>query len=160
MNAQDSKDGKAADELALLVDVLKLASLINRPMRDAVAQANALSINELRVLMALDGEGACAGHELSELIGMPPMNVSRALASLVESGLGVELEDQSNRRRKPFRLTPAGHAAARALEPHLGQLAAFLLEPLDNTERAALSAILAKLEPHLRDWPGARPSAS
>ena len=67
--------------------MLKFASLISRPMRDGVADPAGLSSNELRILMALSGEGESAGHYLAELMGMHAMNVSRALASLHAMGL-------------------------------------------------------------------------
>src|SRR5262249_32710498 len=57
-------------EIDLLVAILRFASVISRPMRDGVADPAGFSSNELRILMALSGEGDSAGHDLAELMGM------------------------------------------------------------------------------------------
>ncbi len=100
-------------EIELLVSMLKFASLISRPMRDGVADPAGLSSNELRILMALSGEGESAGHDLAELMGMHAMNVSRALASLHAMGLVEQVRKPRNRRRKPYRVEHAGRKGAR-----------------------------------------------
>jgi hypothetical protein len=51
------------DNVALLIDLLKLATFIAGPMRDGVAEPLALSSNDLRVILALGGEGELAGHD-------------------------------------------------------------------------------------------------
>ena len=96
------------EDAALLVDQLKLGTFIARPMREGVAEPMGLSPNDLKIILALGGEGELAGHELSEIMGLPPMNVSRAIAALRTRGLVESGEDASNRRRKPVRLTAAG----------------------------------------------------
>ena len=62
MAKRRKSDGKGNHEIDLLVWMLKFASLISRPMRDGVADPAGLSANELRLLMALSGEGESAGH--------------------------------------------------------------------------------------------------
>src|SRR5277367_7003929 len=89
-------------EIALLVAMLRFSSIISRPMRDGVADPAGFSSNELRILMALSGEGESAGHDLAELMGMHAMNVSRALASLHDMGLVAAAGNSKNRRRKPY----------------------------------------------------------
>jgi DNA-binding MarR family transcriptional regulator len=135
-----------------LIDLLKVATLIHRPMRDGVADPLNLSPNELRVLMALGGEGAMAGHELAELIGMPPMNVSRALSSLHGMGLVEQIDDPTNRRRKPHVLNGAGIDCFRAMEPRIAAVADFLFGKLSVSERSQLRALLEKLDAQLIDW--------
>ena len=54
-------DGTRNHEIDLLVAMLEFASLISRPMRDGVADPAGLSSNELRILMALTGEGGVRG---------------------------------------------------------------------------------------------------
>ena len=70
-------------DIRLLVAILRFASLISRPMRDGVGDLVGFSSNELRILMALSDEGASAGHDLAELMGMHAMNVSRDRKSVV-----------------------------------------------------------------------------
>jgi DNA-binding MarR family transcriptional regulator len=139
-------------DIGLLVAMLRFASMINRPMRDGVADPEGLSLNELRVMMSLGGEGELAGHELAELIGMQPMNVSRALATLGEVGWVEQFADPVNRRRKPHRLSPAGWEAHKAMGPEIAEVAAFLFKTLTKTERDALGAIMEKLTVQIGDW--------
>ena len=140
------------DEIDLLVAMLKFASLISRPMRDGVADPARLSSNELRILMALTGEGECAGHYLAELMGMHAMNVSRALASLHAMGLVEPVRRRGNRRRKPYRVSARGAAAHVALEPNIAQVARFLFGALTAQERSGLKKILAKLDRQVLAW--------
>src|SRR5579863_3443858 len=106
--------------------MLRYASVISRPMRDGVADPAGFSANELRLLMALSGEGESAGHDLAELMGMHAMNVSRALASLHAMGLIDQVANPRNRRRKPHRVNRRGAASYRAMKPHIAQVARFL----------------------------------
>lgn len=147
-----SKQPSADQDIALLVAMLRYASLISRPMRDGVADPAGLSSNELRILIALAGEGDSAGHDLAELMGMHAMNVSRALASLKRMGLVEPVKNAANRRRRPFRLTARGNATRAALETSLGRVARFVLGTLSAKERQALAGTLAKLDRQVRAW--------
>jgi DNA-binding MarR family transcriptional regulator len=146
------KAGRTNHEVELLVAMLKLASLISRPMRDGVADPAGLSSNELRILMALSGEGESAGHSLAELMGMHAMNVSRALASLQAMGLVEPVRHSRNRRRKPYRVSTRGARAHVALEANIGEVARFLFGVLTAQERASLERILAKLDRQVLSW--------
>jgi DNA-binding MarR family transcriptional regulator len=140
------------DEIELLVAMLKFATLISRPMRDGVADPAGLSANELRLLMALAGEGEGAGHDLAELMGMHAMNVSRALASLHSMGLVELVKNPKNRRRKPYRVSARGTKAHGALEPAIAHVARFLFGSLTAAERATLKRILVKLDRRVLTW--------
>lgn len=144
--------GRPGTEIALLVAVLKYASLVSRPMRGDVADPVNLSCNELRILLALSGEGDSAGHHLAELMGMHAMNVSRALASLRRMGLVEPVPDRKNRRRRPFRISARGAAACAALQPYIARVAQFLFAPLSADERASLARIVAKLDEQVLRW--------
>jgi DNA-binding MarR family transcriptional regulator len=139
-------------DIVLLVAMLRYASVISRPMRDGVADPAGYSANELRLLMALSGEGESAGHDLAELMGMQAMNVSRALASLHSMGLIEPTENSRNRRRKPYRVSTRGAAAYAALLPHISQVARFLFGTLSARERVQLKGLLAKLDQRVSEW--------
>ena len=139
-------------DIDLLVAMLRFASVISRPMRDGVADAVGFSANELRILMALSGEGESAGHDLAELMGMHAMNVSRALASLHHMGFVEPAENSANRRRKPYRISPRGAAAYVAMKPRIAQIARFLFGVLSAEERSDLERILAKLDQRVLEW--------
>jgi len=132
--------------------MLRYASLISRPMRDGVADPAGLSPNELRILIALSGEGESAGQDLAELMGMHAMTVSRALGSLRRMGLVERVRDARNRRRRPYRLSARGRTARRALEPNLARVGRFLLAALSARERAVLGGMLEKLYRQVTAW--------
>ncbi len=73
-------------QIELLVQLLKLSSFINGPMQDGVASPNKLALNELKIALCLGREGALAGHDIAEIMGIAPMNVSRSLSSLLQRG--------------------------------------------------------------------------
>jgi DNA-binding MarR family transcriptional regulator len=139
-------------KIDLLVAMLRFASVISRPMRDGVADPAGFSANELRILMALSGEGESAGHDLAELMGMHAMNVSRALSSLHAMGLVEPAKNSKNRRRKPYRISARGASAHLALEPRIAQIADFLFGALTSAERGALKKTLAKLDRQVSVW--------
>jgi DNA-binding MarR family transcriptional regulator len=139
-------------QIELLVAMLRFSSIISRPMRDGVADPAGFSSNELRILMALSGEGESAGHDLAELMGMHAMNVSRALSSLHEMGLVEAAKNSKNRRRKPYRISARGASAHLALQPRIAQIASFLFGALTPAERRALRKILGKLDRQVMAW--------
>ncbi len=136
-----------------LVQLLKLSSLITRPMQEGVSSPNGLSVNELSIMMCLGGEGELAGHEISRIMAIPPMNVSRSLASLLERGWIDPASDASNRRRKPVRLSAAGWTAYRSMTPDTAKVAEHLLATLSVRERAALTRLVAKIIDRVEAWP-------
>jgi DNA-binding MarR family transcriptional regulator len=152
MAARKKTRDRNSGEIGLLVAILKFASLISRPMRDGVADPAGFSSNELRILMALWGEGESAGHDLAELMGMHAMNVSRALASLHDMGLVEQVANSSNRRRKPYRISARGVAAYAAMEPLIAKIARFLFGALTPGERYRLKRSLAKLDRQVLQW--------
>ena len=128
-----------AERFDLLIQLLKLGSMINAPMNEGVCQPCGISQIELKVVMALAGEGELAGHELVQLMGVPAMNVSRAIATLRERGLVEDCADPDNRRRKPVRLTADGHAAYAATMPDIAAVASALLGSLTARERRSFA---------------------
>ncbi|MDP3677176.1 MAG: MarR family winged helix-turn-helix transcriptional regulator [Novosphingobium sp.] len=142
----------AREDVVLLIRLLKLASLINTPMNDGVCEPTGISQIELKVLMALSGEGELAGHDLVEIMGMPAMNVSRALAALRARGWIEDCADPHNRRRKPVRLTAEGRTAYDRLEPLLAAVAGALVGKLGKAERQRLGQTSDKLIAAMADW--------
>jgi DNA-binding MarR family transcriptional regulator len=150
--ARSERRDRHDHQIGLLVAMLRFASLISRPMRDGVADPAGFSSNELRILMALSGEGESAGHDLAELMGMHAMNVSRALSSLHAMGLVEPARNSKNRRRKPYRISARGAGAHIALEPRIAKVAGFLFGALTAPERRTLSKILTKLDRQVLAW--------
>jgi len=139
-------------DVVLLRQLLKLSSIISRPMALGVASHFQVSTNELRVMMAIGGEGPLAGHDISERMAIPPMNVSRALALLAERGWTERVSDPGNRRRRPVQLSEKGWAAYRAMTPDIGAVADHVLGRLSKAERTSFDAILTKLIDQVEGW--------
>ena len=142
----------ASDQVEILIDLLKVATKIGRPMRDGVADPEDVSVTELRILLALGGEGALAGIDLAELMAMQPMNVSRALNSLEGLGLVEPTDNQTNRRRKPYRLSVTGRAKFRKMNDRMSKVAQFVFETLKPSELRQVDKILRKIEDRLNEW--------
>lgn len=144
--------GAADETVQLFVQLLKLSSLISGPMQDGVAEPNKVGLNEIKILMCLGGEGALAGHDITEIMAIPPMNVSRALASMAERGWVEPVADPENRRRKPVQLSAAGWNAHGAMTPDIAAVAGYILGKLSPAERAALSKTAFKIIDRMADW--------
>jgi DNA-binding MarR family transcriptional regulator len=136
----------------LLVKLLKLSSLISGPMQDGVATANGVALNELKIMMCLGGEGALAGHDIAEIMAIPPMNVSRALSTMLARGWIEPVIDHENRRRKPVQLSAMGRAAHTDMMPDVGAVADYLLGTLTAKEHATMARVSDKVIGRMADW--------
>jgi len=141
-------------DVALLVDLLKLGTFIGTPMREGVADPLGLTTTDLRILLALGGEGELAGHDLSEIMGVPPMNVSRAIGVLTERGLVEPGHNRSNRRRKPVRLTEAGEALFAQTVPAMERVGADLFKGVPQRDRDAFRRVAAAVLVRIGRWGG------
>lgn len=136
----------------LLIGLLKMGSFISGPMRDGVCDPADISTAELRVIMALAGEGELAGHDLVEITGLPPMNVSRSIATLRERGWIEDCADPENRRRRPVRLSAAGFEAYARTQPYFEVVASALLGSLTVRQRQQLATLTDKVNTQLIKW--------
>jgi len=139
-------------QVELLIQLLKLSSFINGPMQDGVAFPNDLALNQLKIAFCLGGEGALAGHEISDIMGIAPMNVSRALASLQQRGWIESVDDPKSRRRKPFQLSALGWQSHRAIQPDIGNVATYLFAGLTARERTVMLSASRKVVDRMADW--------
>ena len=138
--------------VALLIRLLKLGSLVNAPMKEGVCDSGGITQIELKVMMALAGEGALAGHDLVGIMGVPAMNVSRAIATLRDRGWIEDAADPGNRRRRPVRLSAAGVEKYASLAPSLDTVAEALLGTLNAAQRRQFAANADKLIAAMSDW--------
>ena len=155
----------AADEAShhsrslLLYRLLKLSNLIETPFFAGDAVRYQISMNELRVLMTLAPMGEAASHEIGEVAGVHPMNVSRAVAALRRSGRLTERSDPQNRRRKLLTLTAEGRKLYRTLMPHVQEVSAKLFAGMTSEEMITLSRLLAGMTERIQS-PAANVSAA
>jgi DNA-binding MarR family transcriptional regulator len=146
-------DGENGDEnVALLVKLLKLGSFINLPMKEGVCDPADLGVTECKVLMALAGEGALAGHDLVGIMGLPPMNVSRAIAALKTRGWIEDIQDPDNRRRRPVALTKAGWGAYATMDQGVAGLARDLLGNLSARQKRQFAEVSEIIIENMAEW--------
>lgn len=139
-------------EVALLVDLLRLASFIGGPMRAGVAEPLGLTATDLRIVLTLGGEGELAGHDLSEIMGIPPMNVSRAISALMQRGLVEAGQDRTNRRRKPVRLSAEGQALFARTIPAMATVGADLFKGVPPRDREAFRRTADSVLTRIARW--------
>jgi len=135
----------AADRVATLHQLLKLANRLIAPFSTHLAGPHRISLNEFRMLMTIGLLGRTASHELAELTGVNAMSVSRAVATLEKNGRIAVSPDPANRRRKWLSLTPQGDALYRTLRPESQRVAAFLFSDLTEQETALFGTMVNRL---------------
>jgi DNA-binding MarR family transcriptional regulator len=143
----------------LLIQLLKLCTLLNEPMKQGVCDAAGATPNEVKIIMALAGEGPLAGHDLAHINGSTPMNVSRAIAGCKARGWVEDHTDPDNRRRRPVRLTAAGEAAYRQLHPMLHNVADTLLGRLTLRQRRDMTHATSLILGRIAEWEQTHPAS-
>lgn len=133
----------------LLYRLLKVSNLIGRPFFTHFADRYDLTMNDTRVLMTLASMSEAASHELCQVNGMHPMNVSRSVARLRRQGRIVERSDPHNRRRKILAPTPEGWELFRKLTPHVSVLSEFVFGALTPLEADMLGKLVDLLTQRL-----------
>lgn len=151
-NPPKSAEQPAETQFDHLIRLLKLGSFVNGPMKDGVCDPSGISQIELKVMMALAGEGDLAGHDLVEIMGVPAMNVSRALATLRERGWTEDAVDPVNRRRKPVRLSALGRTEYDRLHPAVEAVAQALLGALSPAQQRQFAALSDKVIAAMTQW--------
>ena len=133
-----SSEGHQADPIVspqiVWYRLLKLTSLMGRPFFTRFAQQYEMSANDWRVVTTLAAVPEAASHELCQITGMHPMNVSRSVATLRKQGRVSERTDPNNRRRKILSLTPKGWDIYNRGVPQVRKLAQFLFSSMSPLE--------------------------
>ena len=133
----------------LLYRLLKLSNLIGRPFFTHFADRYDLTMNDTRVLMTLASMSEAASHEICQVNGMHPMNVSRSVARLRRQGRIDERSDPDNRRRKILTPTPEGWELYSKLTPHVNVLSDFVFGALSGLEADLLGKLVDLLTQRL-----------
>ncbi|MFC3231079.1 MarR family winged helix-turn-helix transcriptional regulator [Marinibaculum pumilum] len=159
----------AIPDLGLGVDTLfyRLMRLVNmtaRPFFTDFAARYDLTINEWRVMLALNARPGLSVQEIAEVNGFDKMSASRAVRRLISHGRVVRATDGNDRRRTRHSLSPEGAAIFAAISPFALDRADALFGRLSAREVAQLKRILDKLERHAEVWKDgeapARPAGS
>ena len=122
-----------------------LAEAVSRSMAAVYRQRFELSRDEWRLLAALSGSSSIQAAEAAQITTLDKMQASRALRSLEARQLVSRETDPADRRHVIVRLLPAGRSLLRQLAPMVLAREAYLLEVLDEQERAVLDRALDKL---------------
>ncbi len=126
----------------------RLSVLTNR-VSNAIARHYSerfgLSIPEWRVMAVLGQSPGLSAREVAERTAMDKVQVSRAVASLVERRRVQRDGDDDDGRVTRLSLTPRGRAIYDEIVPLALHLEAVLLAALTPGERAMLSSLLEKL---------------
>ena len=103
-----------------------------------------LPLGLARLVFEIGSEpGAPTARDLRARLGLDSGHLARQLRALEERGLVDVRPDPDDRRRRVVTLTPSGRALRRRLDDRSEQLAARLVEPLTERQRARLTAALA-----------------
>ena len=122
-----------------------LADAVSGSMAAVYRQRFELSRDEWRLLAALSATRTLQAAEAAQVTTLDKMQASRALRSLEARRLVSRETDPQDRRHVIVRLLPAGRALLKQLAPMVLAREAYLMEALDETERAVLDRALAKL---------------
>lgn len=127
-----------------------LADQVSQCMAQVYAERFELSRDEWRVLAALYERTTMKTADAIAHTTLDKMQASRAIARLESAGLISRSEDAFDRRHRVLRLEPSGRALVRKIVPLVQARATFLLEALDDAERAVLDRALDKLTQRAR----------
>jgi len=109
-----------------------------------------LSIPEWRVMAVLGDTPGLSAREVAERTAMDKVQVSRAVASLIESGRVARTPDDDDARVGHLGLTGAGFAVYEQIVPLALGLERRFLAALNREERDALDRLLDKLNRQAR----------
>lgn len=122
-----------------------LSNLVSRAFAQLYAERFDLAIAEWRVLAVLGIAAPLSASEVCERTAMDKVRVSRAVQSLLASGLierGISADD---RRRASLTLTRRGEAINAEIVPLARSVEASLMETLSVEEASQLDRLLTKL---------------
>ena len=126
----------------------RLSVLSNR-VSSAIARTYSerfdLTIPEWRCIAVLGGAPGLSAGDVAQRTAMDKVQVSRAIARLVEKKREARVVDASDGRVARLSLTAKGRAIYDEVAPLALKLEAKLLEALNAAERASLDKIMAKL---------------
>jgi DNA-binding MarR family transcriptional regulator len=105
-----------------------------------------LGVTEWRVMAVLGRYPGLSASEVAQRTAMDKVAVSRAVASLLDSGRLERETHGDDRRRSVLRLSPAGQTIYREVAPMAIDFEQRLLAGMDAAERALLFRLLDRLD--------------
>lgn len=146
--AAATPDGHARLELERFLPyrLSVLSNRISQTIASAYADRFGLAVTEWRVIAVLGRYRGLSATEVAARTAMDKVAVSRAVARLLERGLLQRDTHGDDRRRSVLELSAAGAAVFDDVVPMALAYERALLAPLDADGRAALDALIGKLE--------------
>ena len=146
---QDDATLEAADRLALDRFLPYQLSVLTNRVSDAIARQYSerfdLTIPEWRVMAVLGNTPGLSASEVAARTAMDKVQVSRAVANLVENDRVERSADAQDGRITRLALSPRGQAIYHQVAPLALDLEARLIATLSADERKSLDAIMHKL---------------
>ena len=125
-------------------------SVVSNRVSAAIATAYdrlfGLKIPEWRLIAVIAEGPGITQQALGVATRMDKVTVSRAAQALVERGLVSRAPNEGDKRSHLLALTATGRSLYDQVAPKALELEARILEQLDASERAALSAMLDRIE--------------
>lgn len=128
-----------------------LSETVSRAIASVYSARFDLSRDEWRVLAALGESGTMNTQAALLFTTLDKVQASRAVRRMEDRGLIRRERDAADRRNRILRLTPAGRALYRRIVPVVKSREAYLLQGLDEGERAALDGVIERLLARARE---------
>jgi len=132
-------------ERSILFKMLLLVNLNARPFDRLWERRFNIRLQEWRVVRTLAREPGLTATELSMLLAMDKMAISRAVRRLEELDRVVRVVDPADHRRSHLKLTEAGAELYRTISPHGFAREELMLTPLTPDDRVIFEGLLDRL---------------
>ena len=127
-------------------------SVLSNTVSDAIAGLYrarfGLTIPEWRCMAVLGSFAPLSASEVAARTAMDKVQVSRAVAALLQKGFALQATDRQDRRRSKLNLSASGARVYARIVPLAQAAEAELLAALTPRERKSLSTLLDKLSAH------------
>ena len=122
-----------------------IANRVSTTLHRMYALRFGLSVAGWRIIAILGARAPLSSRELSALLAMDPVAISRAVEQLVVAKLVSRRTDPKDRRRHQLRLTTEGRTVYDEIVPLAQGIERAILEPLAPKDRTALLRIMGTL---------------
>jgi len=133
--------------------LVQLVNLTARPFSRLYEKRFGLKLSEWRVLFTISNAPGITASDVSDLLGIDKMAVSRAVSASERKGRLVRKNDSIDQRQALLYLTAAGRRLVGKIEPKGRARDSRLFSALTPAERTAFERSLAKLIERARELP-------
>jgi len=110
-----------------------------------------LSIVQWRLIALVAGsKGLVTATRLANSIDMDPGQFSRTLKALIEEGLIIRSNDETDNRRQELRLSASGRSRFNKAEPIMKERRESLMKGISSADQAAFNRVLDQIENNVK----------